>query len=158
MRHAYYGWYIVAASLVVMTLGIGGGLYLFGVLVPSLLSEFAWTHAQVSGANSLAMIVMGLAGPLVGRLIDRYGPRALMSTSAICCGLGFAAQSFVGRLPSLNGLAAPLTQLYACYLVYGIGLAGIGTFPSTRSCPDGLCDVGVLRSESSPSASAWEGC
>jgi MFS family permease len=129
MRRAYYGWYIVAASLVVMTLGIGGGLYLFGVLVPSLLSEFAWTHTQVSGANSLAMIVMGLASPLVGRLIDRYGPRPLMSTSAICCGLGFAAQSFVGRLPSFNGVATPLTQLYACYVLYGVGLAGIGYVP-----------------------------
>jgi MFS family permease len=129
MPRVFYGWYIVAASLVVMAFGIGGGLYLFGVLVPSLLSEFAWTHAEVSGANSLAMIVMGLAGPVVGRLIDRCGPRLLMSTSAVCCGLGFGAQGTVGTLPALNDIATPLTQLYACYAVYGVGLAGIGYVP-----------------------------
>ena len=50
MSRIFYGWYIVAASLVIMAFGIGGGLYLFGVLLPSLLLEFAWTHAEVSGA------------------------------------------------------------------------------------------------------------
>ena len=129
MSRIFYGWYIVAASLVVMAFGIGGGLYLFGVLLPSLLLEFAWTHAEVSGANSVAMIVMGILGPFMGRLIDRYGPRMLMSTSAVCCGLGFGAQALVARLPALNDVAAPLTQLYCCYVVYGAGLAGIGYVP-----------------------------
>jgi sugar phosphate permease len=129
MPRVFYGWYIVAASLVVMAFGIGGGLYLFGVLVPPLLSEFAWTHAEVSGANSLAMIVMGLAGPVVGRLIDRCDPRLLMSTSAVCCGLGFGAQGAVGTLPALNDVATALTQLYVCYALYGVGLAGIGYVP-----------------------------
>src|SRR5207237_10820143 len=63
------------------------------------------------------------------RLIDRYGPRALMSTSAVCCGLGFGAQAAVGKLPAINDVAAPLTQLYLCYVLYGAGLAGIGYVP-----------------------------
>lgn len=127
--HLFHGWYIVAASLVIMTFGIGGGLYLFGVLLPPLLAEFGWTHAEVSGANSAAMIVMGLLGPAVGRGIDRYGPRTLMSASAVCCGVGFAGQALVGREPTLNRLATPLTQLYGCYALYGAGLAGIGYVP-----------------------------
>src|SRR5712671_6283362 len=97
--HLFHGWYIVAASVVIMTFGIGGGLYLFGVLLPPLLAEFHWTHAEASGANSAAMIVMGLLGPAVGRVIDRYGPRRLMSASAVCCGAGFAGQALVGSVP-----------------------------------------------------------
>src|SRR6266851_2849951 len=100
----FHGWYIVAASLVIMTFGIGGGLYLFGALLPPLLAEFGWTHAELSGANSAAMIVMGLLGPAVGRAIDRYGPRTLMSASAVCCGVGFAGQALVGSQPALNRL------------------------------------------------------
>jgi MFS family permease len=125
----FHGWYIAAASLVIMTFGIGGGLYLFGVLLPPLLAEFGWTHAELSGANSAAMIVMGLLGPAVGRAIDRYGPRTLMSASAVCCGVGFAGQALVGSQPALNRLATPLTQLYGCYALYGAGLAGIGYVP-----------------------------
>ncbi len=127
--HLFHGWYIVAASLVIMTFGIGGGLYLFGVLLPPLLAEFGWTHAEASGANSAAMIVMGLLGPAVGRVIDRYGPRRLMSASAVCCGAGFAGQALVGSLPGVNRLVTPLTQLYGCYALYGAGLAGIGYVP-----------------------------
>jgi MFS family permease len=124
----FRGWYIVAALLVIMIFGVGGGLYLFGTLLPALLAEFAWTHAQVSGANSLAMLTMGLLGPVMGRLIDRYGAQTLMSVSAAACGLGFAAQALVG-VPALNHVTSPLTQLYVCYVVYGAGLAGIGYVP-----------------------------
>lgn len=125
----FHGWYIVAASLVIMTFGIGGGLYLFGVLLPPLLAEFGWMHAEASGANSAAMIVMGLLGPAAWRLIDRYGPRRLMSASAVCCGAGFAGQALVGSQPALNRFVTPVTQLYGCYALYGAGLAGIGYVP-----------------------------
>lgn len=125
----FHGWYIVAASLAITTVGMGGGLYLFGVMLPPLLSDFRWTRADLSGANSLAMIVMGLLGPVVGRLIDRYDARWLMVTGAVCCGLGFGAQSVIGTVPALSRIAGPLAQLYACYALYGAGLAGVGFVP-----------------------------
>src|SRR5438093_12307147 len=102
MPRVFHGWSIVAASLVVMTFGVGGGLYLFGTLLPPLASEFGWRRAELSAANSLAMIVMGLLGPVVGRLVDRHGARGVMSIGALACGGGFGAQAIVGTLPGVN--------------------------------------------------------
>src|SRR5206468_37505 len=86
-------------------------------------------RAELSAANSLAMIVMGLLGPVVGRLVDRHGARGVMSIGALACGGGFAAQALVGTVASVNLVAPALVQLYACYAVYGAGLAAIGYVP-----------------------------
>jgi MFS family permease len=125
----FYGWYIVIASVVVMTLGIGGAGYVFGVFFPALVGEFGWSRAELSGANSLSFVVMALLGPMVGRLTDRYGPKAVMAIGGVVCGIGFASLSLVGSLGPFNDLLAPITQFYIFFLIFAIGLAGAGFVP-----------------------------
>lgn len=77
--------------------------------------ELGWSRTTVTGAYSLGLLVSGLAAPLVGRWLDRHGPRALMT-------LG----STVGTILLL--VWASVGNLLAFYLVWvGMGLTMAAT-------------------------------
>jgi sugar phosphate permease len=85
---AFYGWYLLAASVVAMAFGSGVSFWSFGLYVGPLEDEFGWSRAQVSLGFSAALLISGLAGPLVGWWVDARGPR-----SAILVGAVFTALS-----------------------------------------------------------------
>ena len=58
-----------------MALGSGVSFWAFGLYVGPLEDEFGWTRAEVSLGFSWALLVSGLSAPLIGRVIDRHGPR-----------------------------------------------------------------------------------
>ncbi len=58
-----------------MALGSGVSFWAFGLYVRPLEEEFGWTRAEVSLGFSWALLVSGLSAPLVGRFVDRHGPR-----------------------------------------------------------------------------------
>jgi MFS family permease len=110
-----YGSVIAAACFGIQ--GIGIGTYLsYGVLFNPLLDAFGWSRASISGASSMAFLLMGLLGIGVGRLNDRFGPRALMTVSGVFLGLGYLLMS---RLESV-------WQLYLFFaIIFGIGLSTV---------------------------------
>jgi len=63
----FYGYFVVGASLLIMSI-MWGGYYAFGVFFKPVLDEFGWTRAMISGAFSLASIVNGLLTVAVGGL------------------------------------------------------------------------------------------
>ena len=103
----FYGWWIVAVSLVVLFITLGLAYYSFGVLFNPLIAEFGWSRATLSGAVSIFSLAWGLACPVVGRLTDRYGPRRLIILGAIALGTSFC-------LLSLTNALWHLYLLYAC--------------------------------------------
>jgi MFS family permease len=125
----FYGWYIVAASVLVMTLCISGAGYLFGVFFPVLIGQFGWSRAALSGANAVGLLVIGSLGPFVGRLTDRYGPRAVVAVGGVLCGIGFAGLGLVGRQTPLMSLLPPLVQFYTCYVIFSVGVAAAAFVP-----------------------------
>jgi MFS family permease len=107
----FYGYNIVAAGFTIQAVCIGA-LFAYGVFFREIQAEFGWSRATISGASSLALLMMGAVGVLAGRLNDRIGPRILIAASAVFLGLGYLL---------LSRIQSPW-QLYA---VYGV-LAGIG--------------------------------
>jgi MFS family permease len=110
-RRYGYGHLIAAICFSIQALGVGAFIA-FGVFFNPLMEEFGWSRAAISGASSLAFFIMGLFGVIVGRLNDRFGPRQLMTVTAILLGLGCV-------------LMARLTTLWELYLFYGI-IFGMG--------------------------------
>jgi MFS family permease len=107
----YYGYTIVAVSLVIMTASFG--IYFsYGVFFIPLLNEFGWTRAMTSGAFSLSMIISGLLGILMGGLTDKLGARLVMTVCGVILGLGYY-------------LMAQVTEIWQLYLYYGV-IIGIG--------------------------------
>lgn len=83
LRHAYYGWWMLAASVVAVALAAGISFWSFGLYVDPLESDFGWSRAQVSGGFSVGFLASALAAPLIGWWIDRYGPRRVILIGAV---------------------------------------------------------------------------
>ena len=103
----FYGWWIVLATNLICLLGFGTWLYSFGVFFKPMMNEFGWTRAMTSGAASLRSIEGGVAGPVVGWAVDKYGSRRVIMFGGFVSGLGFAMMPFVNSLVGF-------------YLAYGI--------------------------------------
>ena len=112
MRAKYfYGYNIVASGFVIQAVCIGA-MFTYGVFFKEFQAEFGWSRAMISGASSLAFLIMGTFGILAGRLNDKIGPRVIIMASGTSLGLGYF---FMSRIQ------AP----WQLYLVYGL-LVGIG--------------------------------
>jgi len=119
----FYGYTIVIACFLFQGVGIGSYIA-FGVFFKPLLTEFGWSRATVSGATSLAFLLMGALGIVVGILNDRFGPRILMVVTGVFFGTGYCLLSRVHFV----------WELYLFYgLVVGIGLSSIDIIALTTT-------------------------
>ncbi|WP_298110348.1 MFS transporter [Bradyrhizobium sp.] len=108
----FYGWIIIAVTFVTMAIGVNARTA-FSLLFPPILGEFGWDRGVTAGAFSFGFVVSGIASPLIGRLMDRLGPRTVME-------LGVA-------LMASGLLLAPLTkEPWHLYLTIGV-LVGAGS-------------------------------
>ena len=98
MKKIFYGWWIVLATNLICLIGFGTWLYSFGVFFKPMMNEFGWTRAMTSGAASLRSIEGGVAGPIVGWAVDKYGARRVIMFGGFVSGLGFAMMPFVNSL------------------------------------------------------------
>jgi MFS family permease len=110
MKKIFYGWWIVLATALICLLGYGTWLYSFGVFFKPMAAEFGWTRAMTAGAYSLRSIEGGIASPVVGWAVDKYGGRIVILLGAIVSGLSFALMPLVD-------------SLLGFYLIYGVLLS-----------------------------------
>lgn len=97
-KKIFYGWWVVLATNIICMLGFGTWLYSFGVFFKPMMTEFGWSRALTSGAASLRSIEGGVAGPIVGWAVDKYGARGVILFGGIVSGFGFAMMFFVNSL------------------------------------------------------------
>jgi len=108
----FYGWIIIAVTFVTMAIGVNARTA-FSLFFPPIIGEFGWDRGVTAGAFSFGFVVSAAMSPLIGRLMDRLGPRSVME-------LGVALMA--GGL-----LLAPLTtQPWHLYLTIGV-LVGAGS-------------------------------
>ena len=111
----FYGYAVVAASFIVMI--IAQGIFIvFGLFINPLLAEFGWTRATISGAYSLSTVLSGVLGIAVGGLVDRFGPRIVVTVCGIFLGVGYLLMSQVNTI----------WHIYLFYgVITGVGLSGL---------------------------------
>src|SRR5258708_1684852 len=108
----FYGWIIVAVTFVTMAIGVNARTA-FSLFFPPILDEFGWERGITAGAFSFGFLVSAGVSPLIGRLMDRSGPRAVMELGVALMGGGL--------------LLAPLTtQPWHLYLTIGV-MVGAGS-------------------------------
>lgn len=110
-KKIFYGWYIVAASLILIIMD-GLLLYSFGVFLPYLNKEFGFSRAIGSSIFSVRSVVLAFSLTIAGRLVDKYDPRVVIASGGIIAALGML----------LSGIA---TKGWHLYISYGF-LIGLG--------------------------------
>ena len=107
---------VVAVLSLTETISFGVLFYGFTVFLRPMQDEFGWTRAQVAGAFSVALLAQAAAGVLVGRLLDRHGPRVVMTAGSVAATAGTLLWSRVGGLIELYLLWAALGAVMATVL------------------------------------------
>ena len=112
----YYGWRVVLAACFGVMAGFGSlFVYTFAVFVKPLSAEFGWSREAVSSGFAIAAVTVGLCSPLLGRWIDRFGPRRIILPCMTVFGCGIA---------SLALLHSGVWQFYLT--CFGLGVVGNG--------------------------------
>jgi MFS family permease len=137
-----YGWVIFSLSFTNLLVE-GGVKNTVPVVYVALRDSFRWSAAATSSVFSLGGLTGALCAPLLGRLLDRIGPRYLFPLGGLLILMGYLTSSCA-------------TQLWHLYLLYSI-LATVGEnsissfttaatlspwFPRHRGRMLGLADAG----------------
>ena len=117
IRGVFYGWWIVWVGLINMTLVMGLFFHGFGFYFEPMRQQFGWSRTVLSGAWALSRFEAGFMGPVEGYLIQRFGPRVVMTAGFVILALGFALLSQVNSLP----------VFYLAFLVLSLG-SGLASF------------------------------
>ncbi|WP_318209392.1 MULTISPECIES: MFS transporter [unclassified Streptomyces] len=73
--------------------------YAFPVLNPQITADSGWSTGATTAAFSFALVVSGLAGIRVGRIIDRRGPRTVMTAGSVAGVLSLVIVALAPNLP-----------------------------------------------------------
>lgn len=111
----YYGWVLVGVLALTETVSYGVLTYAFPVVLTPMQAELGWSQATLTGAFSLAALAAGGFAVPVGRWVDRYGARVVMTLGSIGASLLLVAWSRVERPAAL----------YAVWLGLGACMAAV---------------------------------
>ena len=103
----FYGWYVVAASWVMLFLVSAVGV---GIFFKPILEEFGWDRATLSAVHTIALLLFAAATPFIGRFIDRFGPKVMLFIS-------LATQTLSS---TVNGLATGIWHIFTGRFLYEI--------------------------------------
>ncbi len=92
----FYGWIIVAVGFVTMAIGVNARTA-FSLLFPPILDEYGWERGVTAGVFSFGFFVSAMLSPLVGRLMDRRGPRVVIEMGVLVMAAGLMLAPFAGR-------------------------------------------------------------
>ncbi len=109
----FFGWWVVGSCFLISLYTAGVIHFGFTAVFEPIANEFGWSYAQISLSASLRGLEMGLLAPIVGILVDRWGPRKLIFGGAFITGLGLMLLS---RINSLG-------MFYAAFFLIAIGMS-----------------------------------
>jgi MFS family permease len=106
----YYGWVAIAVAFVSMAIGVNART-VFSLLFPPILAEFQWDRSATAAIFSTGFLVSVFYAPVVGNLMDRLGPRYVVTFGALTVSSGLA-------------LATQASALWHLYLSLGVLAVG----------------------------------
>ncbi|GAA4713920.1 MFS transporter [Brevibacillus fulvus] len=139
----HYAWVALFLTFLAL-LAVQGVRLSFGAFIQPWEEEFSVDRATISLLSMGSFIIYGVSQPVVGRLIDRYGVRKILSVSILLVGLGILLTRF----------ATSSWQLFALYAVIAsLGVGGASNvaatviitnwFQTKRGLAFGIMEAGV---------------
>ena len=93
----HYAWIVIGVIFLALLAGMGVRSN-FGVYIKPLEAEFTTTREPVSRINFLSLLVFAFMQPVIGALVDRFGPRPVLAGSMLLAGLGTIGMSYAPSL------------------------------------------------------------
>jgi MFS family permease len=114
-RRIFFGWYMVAASVVTNTIFSAAYFQGFGVLIIPIERTFGWDRWVISAAMSLRQLESGIVSPAIGFLLDRFSARRLIFWSAVIAGIGFIGLGFT----------TGIVTFFLFFVIVSLGASGL---------------------------------
>jgi|SRR5579871_931699 len=114
-------WLTLLAAFSVLTIAFSFPRFALPRLYPALISQFHWKSASAVAGGSIVLLLIGIASPAIGWLVDRYSPKRVVlgGIVAVAVSLGLLSLSNV------------LGSYYASCLLLGIGISGVSILPTS---------------------------
>lgn len=108
---AFYGWRIVVAGGALQFLQSLLLNQAFGVYLAVLVEDRGWSKTAVAGAAALKSTEVAILGPVLGWMVDRFGPQGIVRAGIVTFGIGFMLLSWIETLAGF----------YAAFVVVALG-------------------------------------
>ncbi|WP_041521468.1 MULTISPECIES: MFS transporter [unclassified Bacillus (in: firmicutes)] len=113
MKRLHYAWIIVSVTFLIL-LAVQGVRLSFGAFVEPWERQFSMDRSTISLISTMSFIVYGISQPVIGRLVDKWGARAVLAWSALLTGVSIFLTYLV-------------TSPWQLFLLYGLGVSlGVG--------------------------------
>ena len=93
----FYGWVILGVGLGGMVMTSPGQTYAVSIFIEPIIEDLSISRSLVSSLYTMGTLVGSLVLPLMGRLIDRRGPRFVITVVALIFGLACVYMGFVAN-------------------------------------------------------------
>jgi MFS family permease len=127
----FYGWRMVATACALRVLGAGLHSFGFTVYFLPLSQDLNLSRTLTSLAFSLARAEGAIEGPIVGNLLDRYGPKPIMLAAVLLMGAGYLLLSQVDS--------------YATFLIVYLGVISLAHAGGFMHAPMVLINTWFVR-------------
>jgi MFS family permease len=103
LKTFFYGWRISFAGAAMQFLLSSLLVQAFGAYVAVLSEQKGWSKTALAAGAALQSVEGAVLGPVLGLLVDRLGPRAMVHAGVVVMALGFACFSAIDTLPGFYG-------------------------------------------------------
>lgn len=147
MKRVHYTWVVLGLCFFGLLAAQGARLS-FGAFIAPWEADFGVDRATVSFVSFISFLVYGFTQPLVGRLVDRFGSRLVLSSSVLLVGLSLSATA-------LSRDVLELTLIYGVVASLGFGGAsGVAAsvavtrwFSVNRGLAFGILEAGMAAGQ-----------
>ena len=89
----FYGWVDVAIAFITLGIGVNARTF-FSLLFAPILEEFQWDSATIAATFSVGFVAATVLAPLVGSMMDMFGPRFVIPLGATITAAGFILATY----------------------------------------------------------------
>jgi MFS family permease len=118
-------WSVVIGSTLALVVCNGPVVaFTFGLFLKPISQEFGWNRGAISAASAVASLMIAIAVPFAGMLVDRWGARRILLPAILLSSISVAAISLT---------PASLFVFVALYAIAGLAMAAHGPQPYIKT-------------------------
>jgi len=119
-KELFYGWKMLVALCTIVFFCGGFGFFTYTVYIPRIEATLGWSRTIIGAGITVWAIMNGLAGPVVGVCMERYGARATITVGALLFALANV----------LLGVMQSQAVMFTAMVISGAGVAACTLVPS----------------------------